>query len=260
MNDRPVGFFDSGVGGLGVWRETVRLLPRESTVYLGDDANCPYGEKSPEEVRELAFAQTRRLLELGCKAVVVACNTATAAAIDDLRREFPEVPFVGMEPAVKPAALSSKSGVVGVLATRGTFNGRLYRATSERFASETTVLMCAADDFVELVERGETRSENAQLIVRRRVEPLLDAGADILVLGCTHFPFLRTLIESVAAGRARIIDPAPAVARQVERVLAERGLLSRRAADEARDVFETTGDLAAFEKFVKSVKENVREK
>ena len=168
----------------------------------------------------------RALLARGCKMVVVACNTATAAAIDVLRATWPDIPFVGMEPAVKPAVLRSKSGVVGVLATQGTFNGRLYRETCARFARKTTVLTCVADDFVALVERGETEGPRAEAAVRARVEPLLAAGADHLVLGCTHFPHLKPIIEAVAAGRAKVIDPSDAVARQAERLLAERNLLN----------------------------------
>lgn len=218
--EAPIGFFDSGVGGLCV-RDAVRaLLPHEDTVYIADSANCPYGNRAPEEIRVLARAHTTTLLAKGCKMVVVACNTATAAAIDDLRATWPEVPFVGMEPAVKPAALRSKSGVVGVLATQGTFNGRLYRETSARFARKTTVLAVVADEFVTLVERGELDGPRAEAIVRAKVEPLLAAGADHLVLGCTHFPHLAPLIAQVAAGRAEVVEPSAAVARQVKRLLA----------------------------------------
>ena len=222
----PVGFFDSGVGGRCIESAFLALCPAECTVYIADSANCPYGNKPPEEVRELAFGHVRTLLAARCKLVVVACNTATAAAIDALRAAFPSVPFVGMEPAVKPAALHSKTGVVGVLATAGTFQGRLYRETCERFAKGTTVLAAVADEFVELVERGETDGPRAESAVRARVEPLLAAKADHLVLGCTHFPHLKPLIEKVVAGRAEIVDPAPAVARRIRAVLADRGLLA----------------------------------
>ena len=222
----PVGFFDSGVGGLCVREAFRRRLPHEDTVYIADTANCPYGNRPAAEIVRLARRHVRALLARGCKMVGVACNTATAAAIDDLRATWPDIPFVGMEPAVKPAVLRSKSGVVGVLATQGTFNGRLYRETCARFARKTTVLACVADDFVALVERGETSGPRAEAAVRARVEPLLAAGADHLVLGCTHFPHLKPLIEQVAAGRAKVIDPSDAVARQAERLLAERNLLN----------------------------------
>ena len=235
-DDRPVGFFDSGVGGLCILEAFERLCPDERTEYIADSKNCPYGNKPAEEIVRLSEANVRKLLAKGCKMIVVACNTATAAAIDYLRAKYPEVPFVGLEPAVKPAALRSKSGVVAVLATQGTFNGRLYRETSARFAKGITVIATVADEFVAEVERLGRRKidelptkERARLekIVRRRIEPLLAAGADHLVLGCTHFPHLKPIIESVAAGRAAVIDPSDAVARQAKRVLVERGLLAR---------------------------------
>ena len=222
----PVGFFDSGVGGLCVREAFRRRLPHEDTVYIADTANCPYGNRPAAEIVRLARRHVRTLLAHGCKMVVVACNTATAAAIDDLRATWPDVPFVGMEPAVKPAVLRSKSGVVGVLATQGTFNGRLYRETCARFARKTTVLTCVADEFVTLVERGETSGPAAEAAVRARLTPLIDAGCDMIVLGCTHFPHLRPLMEKVAAGRAAILDPSDAVARQARRVLESRGLLA----------------------------------
>ena len=226
MNAAPIGFFDSGLGGPCI-RDAVRtLLPHEDTVYIADSANCPYGNRPAAEIRELARAHVRTLLAKGCKMVVVACNTATAAAIDALRAEWPEVPFVGMEPAVKPAVLRSRTGVVGVLATEGTFHGRLYRETCARFAQQTTVLMCVADTFVPLVERGELEGPHAEAVVRAKVEPLLAVGADHLVLGCTHFPHLAPLIARVAAGRAALVDPSEAVARQVARVLAARDALN----------------------------------
>lgn len=234
----PIGFFDSGVGGLCV-RDAVRaLLPREDTLYIADSAHCPYGNKPAEEIRALARGHVRTLLAEGCKLVVVACNTATAAAIDALRAEWPDVPFVGMEPAVKPAALRSKTGVVGVLATQGTFNGRLYRETRARFAKRTTVLAVVADEFVTLVERGELEGARAEACARAKVEPLLAAGADHLVLGCTHFPHLAPLIARVAAGRATVVDPSAAVARQVRRLLAARNLLNPSGG--ARHVFIRT--------------------
>ena len=156
--------------------------------------------------------------------VVVACNTATAAAIDFLRERHPEVPFIGIEPAVKPAALRSKTGVVGVLATAGTFGGRLYNETKAKFAKDVTVIATVADEFVELVERNEISGAAAERVVRARIEPLLKAGCDKIVLGCTHFPHLKPLIAKICDGRAEVIDPSDAVARQAKRVLSARGL------------------------------------
>ena len=219
-----VGFFDSGLGGLCILDAFKALCPHESTIYIADSKNCPYGNKPAAEIVKLAESNTRRLLRRGCKMVVVACNTATAAAIDFLRERHPEVPFIGIEPAVKPAALRSKTGVVGVLATAGTFGGRLYNETKAKFAKDVTVIATVADEFVEFVERNEISGAAAERVVRARIEPLLKAGCDKIVLGCTHFPHLKPLIEKICDGRAEVIDPSDAVARQAKRVLSARGL------------------------------------
>lgn len=225
-----VGFFDSGLGGLCILDAFKALCPHESTIYIADSKNCPYGNKPAAEIVKLAESNTRRLLRRGCKMVVVACNTATAAAIDFLRERHPEVPFIGIEPAVKPAALRSKAGVVGVLATAGTFGGRLYNETKAKFAKDVTVIATVADEFVELVERKEISGAAAERVVRARIEPLLKAGCDKIVLGCTHFPHLKPLIEKICDGRAEVIDPSDAVARQARRVLSARGLLASASA------------------------------
>ena len=227
-----VGFFDSGFGGLNVLRAFRRICPEVPTEYIADSENCPYGNRSPEEIIRLSDANVKKLLAKGCGIVVVACNTATAAAIDYLRAKYPEVPFVGIEPAIKPAALKSKSGVVGVLATAGTFHGRLYNETKARFAKDVTVLAVVADEFVLEVESlGEAGLAGAsaaglariERIVRRRIDPLLAAGADKIVLGCTHFPTLRPVIERICGGRADVIDPSDAVARQIRKLVDEAG-------------------------------------
>ena len=238
---RPVGFFDSGIGGTCILNAFRKLCPDEETVYIADSKNCPYGNKPAEEIVRLSEANVRKLLKRDCKMIVVACNTATAAAIDCLRAKYPQVPFVGLEPAVKPAALRSKTGVVGVLATAGTFHGRLYNETKAKFAKNVTVLATVADEFVTEVEKAYRGLEVQEVleklddpdclaalepIVRRRIEPLLKAGADKIVLGCTHFPHLKHVIEKVCAGRAEVIDPSEAVARQAKRVLKARGLLA----------------------------------
>ena len=223
-----VGFFDSGIGGTCILNAFRKLCPGVETVYIADSRNCPYGNKPAEEIIRLSEANVKKLLKKGCKMIVIACNTATAAAIDYLRAKYPEVPFVGLEPAVKPAALRSKTGVVGVLATAGTFHGRLYNETKAKFAKNVTVLAAQADEFVTAVEKLQgykveelqgVRAATIEKMVRRRVEPLLKAGADKIVLGCTHFPHLKPVIEKVCAGRAEVIDPSDAVARQAKRVL-----------------------------------------
>ena len=228
---KPVGFFDSGIGGTCILNAFKKLCPDEETIYIADSKNCPYGNKPAEEIIRLSEANVKKLLKKNCKMIVIACNTATAAAIDYLRAKYPQIPFVGLEPAVKPAALRSKTGVVGVLATAGTFHGRLYNETKAEFAKNVTVIAAQADEFVTLVEhagieRGSGLPTASALtgpavekIVRVKVEPLLKAGADKIVLGCTHFPHLKPVIEKVCAGRAEVIDPSDAVARQAKRVL-----------------------------------------
>lgn len=249
----PIGFFDSGVGGLSVWREVVRLLPNEGTVYLADNAHCPYGPQPAERIVALSRANTDFLLSKGCKLIVVACNTATAAAIDTLRANY-SVPFIGMEPAVKPAALASAKHLVGVLATAGTLHGRLYRETSERFAGNAKMVVREVHGWVEAVERGEMNTPATLELVRKEVRPLLDAGVDSLVLGCTHFPFLRNAIEAVAGTGVRLYDPAPAVARQVKRVLTKNGLLVEAAApSKPLREFIATGDRATLELLLRSL-------
>ncbi len=215
-----IGFFDSGFGGLCILEAFLKECPGESVFYIADNSHCPYGDKSAEEIRKRSEELVDELVNIHhCRMVVVACNTATAAAIDFLREKYPAIPFVGLEPAIKPALLASKSGVVGVFATRGTFNGRLYRETKERFANGVRVLATIADEWVELVEEGDISSPRAERLVREKVEPILKAGADHLVLGCTHFPHLRALIEKTAAGRAEVVDSSAAVARQARRLI-----------------------------------------
>jgi len=213
-----IGIFDSGVGGLSVWRELVKLMPNEDYIYYADSANCPYGPKDPEYVRKRSSEIVEMLIAKGCDLIVVACNTATAAAIKYLRETY-VIPFVGMEPAIKPAVLNSKSGVVGVLATAGTFKGKLYLDTLAKFAGDVKVIERVGEGLVELVESGNTESHEAELLIRKYVEPMIDAHADHIVLGCTHYPFLEKVIEKVVDGRAVIVNPAPAVAQQVQRLL-----------------------------------------
>ena len=219
-----IGVFDSGSGGMSVYRELVKLLPEARFVYYADNAHCPYGEKSAAYIRRRARAITRTLLEKGCGIIVVACNTATAAAIRHLRETFPDVPFIGMEPAVKPAALGTKTGVIGVLATAGTLKGSKYLTTKGKYEDDVRIEEHVGEGFVELVEAGDFDSPHAEAVVRRSVEPLLDAGADTIVLGCTHYPFLAGMVRKVAGPDVRVIDPAPAVARQTLAVMQEHGI------------------------------------
>lgn len=227
-----IGLFDSGTGGLSVLREIVKLLPDEKYVFYADNAHCPYGEKSPEFIRERCRVITRTLLAEGADIIVAACNTATAAAIRTLREEFP-VRFIGMEPAVKPAALGTRTGVIGVLATAGTLKGSKYLATKGNFEDNCTIVEHVGRGFVELVERGVLTGPEAEATVRESLEPLLEAGADTVVLGCTHYPFLLETLQKVAGPGIRFIDPAPAVARHLIYVMVQERLLSEGEATRA---------------------------
>ena len=219
-----IGIFDSGAGGLSVYRELVKALPQERYLYFSDNAHCPYGEKTAAYIQERGRTITEVLLGLGADIIVVACNTATAAAIATLRAEYPAVPFIGMEPAVKPAALGTRSGVIGVLATAGTLKGSKYLNTRGLYQDNVKIVEHVGQGFVELVENGILDGPEAEATVRASLQPLLDAGADTIVLGCTHYPFLQPLIERLAGPGVKVIDPAPAVARQTVRILQERGI------------------------------------
>lgn len=245
MSNAPIGIYDSGMGGLTVWREVRRVLPEESLIFLGDGKNCPYGSRSREEVRQLADAAVARLVkEEGCKMVVVACNTATAAAIDFLRAKYAPMPLVGMEPAVKPACLATKSGVVGVLATERSLDGDLFRRTAARYGDGIEVVTAAGRGFVELVESDHEDTPEAEACVREAVAEMLDRGADQIVLGCTHYPFLLPTLRRVLAGRnVTIIDPSPAVARRVVQLL-DAGSLRAEAGHRPEYRFVTFADEA----------------
>jgi glutamate racemase len=222
----PIGIFDSGVGGLSVQRAVQRLLPRESLIYIADQAHVPYGSRTLNEVRGYSEGITRHLLAQGAKLIVVACNTASAAALHHLRQVFPRVSFVGMEPAVKPAAEQTKSGVVGVLATPATFQGELFASVVERFANGVIVLQDTCPGLVMEVDAGHLDTPTVLAILDRALKPMLVQGIDTVVLGCTHFPFVIPTIEDIVGPGVRVIDPSPAIARQVQRLLQAKGLLS----------------------------------
>lgn len=242
MDNRPIGIYDSGFGGLSVWRELYRALPDESLVYLGDGKNCPYGSLSEERIRELAEHSVATLLERGCKLIVVACNTATAAAIKHLRERFSDVPIVGLEPAVKPACQMSKAAKVAVLATERSLQSEKLRLTIERFGAGVEVIKAVGQGFVEAVEADEEQSEITREKVAAVIEPLIEQGADVIVLGCTHYPFLKGVIRSVIGERqVQIIDSGEAVEKRVESLLDRYGLRSE-ADNEAQYEFLTFAD------------------
>ena len=225
LAENPIGVFDSGVGGLSVLREIRRELPGEDLLYVADSGHAPYGDKSRQAIEARSIAIVEFLLSQHAKAIVVACNTATSAAVETLRARFP-VPIVAMEPAVKPAAESTKSGVIGVLATSGTLGSDNFARLHERFGAEVDILVQACPGLVELVEAGNLSGGKTRVLLEKYLVPLLEQQADAIVLGCTHYPFLIPLIQEIAGPAVAIIDPAAAVARELRRRLANAGLLS----------------------------------
>jgi len=251
MSQAPIGIFDSGVGGLSVWRQVVHHLPGETVLYLADQAHVPYGNRSAAEIQGHCLAITDHLVREGCKAIVVACNTASAVALQPLRQRFPQLPILGLEPAVKPAVAITRSGVVGVMATPATFQGELYRATVGRCAGSVQVVEQVCIGLADLVEQGQLEGPHCDATLRRFLDPMLAAGADTIVLGCTHYPFVIEAIRRLVGPGLAVLDPAPAVARHLGEVLEQQGL---RLALEALPVpphrFLTTGEAAAFDRAV----------
>ncbi len=249
MSDqRPIGVFDSGVGGLSVWRELAAQLPRESTIYFADSANCPYGPRSNQEIQALAQGIAGFLAAEGAKLIVVACNTASAASLAYLRSLF-SVPIVGMVPAVKPAAAMTASKRVAVIGTAATIQGQVFAELVERFANGVEVYTKACPGLVQQVERGELEGPETLSLLQRYLDPLLAQGIDTLVLGCTHYPFLEPAIRRVVGPDVIIIDPSPAVARQTGRVLEEKGLQAH-LESQAEHLFYTTGDPNRFREMI----------
>lgn len=238
----PVGVFDSGVGGLSVLREIRSRLPAESLIYVADSAHVPYGDKSQEFILSRARALGRFLLDHRAKALVIACNTATAAAATTLRTDWPDVPIIGMEPAVKPAVAATRIGSVGVLATVGTLHSGRFAALLDDFARDVRVVVQPAPGLPEAVEAGDLDSPATRALVKRHLGPLLEAGVDTIVLGCTHYPFLKPIITDIAGPRIALIDTGGAVARQLERRLSDHQLLAPLTARPAPTRFWTTGD------------------
>lgn len=244
MTDAPIGVFDSGVGGLSVLREIATLLPSESLLYVADSGHVPYGEKTADYIRQRSRSITEFLLDQGAKAIVVACNTATAAAVADLREHY-SVPIIGMEPAVKPAAAATRSGVVGVLATTGTLQSARFAALLDRFAGSVTVVTQPCPGLVELIEAGELDGPRMTELLLAYTAPLIDAGCDTLILGCTHYPFVRPALERMLPEHIKLIDTGAAVARQVAARLGHHQLLSH--GPERAPLFWSSGDRSVLE-------------
>lgn len=244
----PIGFFDSGVGGLTIWKEVYQLLPFEDTIYIADSANAPYGEKTQQEIIHLSKKNTGFLIQQGVKLIVVACNTATTMAISTLRKEF-DIPFIGIEPAFKPAALKSKAKKVGVLATKGTLNSTLFNETYRRFGRDIDTTIRVGKGLVELIENGKKDTLEMRELISEYITPMVEHGVDHIVLGCTHYPFLRDLIQEITPNHVEIIDSGEAVARQTLKTLNSHHILNN-TKQPSQHQFYTNGKMDVLEKLL----------
>lgn len=240
MSNKPIGIFDSGVGGTSIWKEIHALLPNESTIYLADSKYAPYGRKTKEEILRLSIKNTELLLEKDCKIIVVACNTATTNAIAYLRNNY-TIPFIGIEPAIKPAALQSKTKTIGILATKGTLSSELFHNTSELFAKDIKVIEQVGTGLVELIENGQIDSDEMKQLLERYCLPMVEENIDHLVLGCTHYPYLIPKLKEILPNTVKIIDSGAAVAKQTQQVLQEAEL-EKRTKDRSYHHFYSNGD------------------
>ena len=223
MQLNPIGLFDSGIGGTSIWKEINTLLPLENTIYLSDSKNAPYGQKAKKEILELCIKNTEFLLNKNAKIIVVACNTATTNAIKYLRKNY-DVPFIGIEPAIKPAALKTKSNTIGILATKGTLNSDLFEKTSSKININVKVIEQIGEGLVELIENGKLHSKEMNILLESYLSPMLKKNIDCLVLGCTHYPYLIPQIRNIVGDKITIIDSGEAVAKQTSNILSSTGL------------------------------------
>ncbi len=219
MNNKPIGLFDSGIGGTSIWKEVVKLLPNENTIFLADSGNAPYGQKPREEIIALCVKNTELLISKGCKLIIVACNTATTNAIDFLRANYENIPFIGIEPAIKPAALYSKTGAIGILATKGTLTSKLFEKTAKEYTQNITTIEQIGEGLVQLIEEGDLNSPALKDLLTSYLKPMLQYNIDHLVLGCTHYPYLIPQIKQILGEEVQIIDSGEAVARQTNSIL-----------------------------------------
>lgn len=236
----PIGLFDSGIGGTSIWQEVHLLLPNEDTIYLADNKNAPYGQKTKEEIIHLSFKNTEFLLENNCKIIVVACNTATTNAIKELRAKY-DVPFIGIEPAIKPAANNSKTQIIGVLATKGTLSSDLFHSIVTRF-NEVQIIEQVGYGLVQLIENGDIESAEMTELLHTYLTPMIKANIDYLVLGCTHYPYLIPQIEQIIPPHIKIIDSGEAVAKQTQFILNQNNGLNLNTDTKNNNLFYTNAD------------------
>ena len=223
--NRPIGLFDSGIGGTSIWKEVVKVLPNEYTLYLADSKNAPYGQKPTDEIIALSIKNTELLISKGCKLIIVACNTATTNAIDYLRKNY-DLPFIGIEPAIKPAALYSKTGAIGILATQGTLTSKLFEKTADEYTKNIHTIEQDGQGLVSLIEKGMFESVELKELLTNYLNPMLKHNIDHLVLGCTHYPYLIPQIKKLVGNEVIIIDSGAAVAKQTKAILQKHNLLA----------------------------------
>lgn len=247
MNKQPIGLFDSGIGGTSIWKEVITLLPYENTIYIADSKNAPYGEKPSEEIIALAIKNTELLISKGCKLIIIACNTATTNAIDYLRKHY-NIPFIGIEPAIKPAALYSKTGAIGILATKGTLTSKLFEKTAKEYTSKLNIIEQEGSGLVPLIETGTVNAPEIIQLLETYLKPMLKYNIDHLVLGCTHYPYLIPEIKKIIGSRVNIIDSGKAVAKQTKAVLKKKDLLNTNSITPTH-LFFTNGNKDILAKF-----------
>lgn len=258
IQEHPIGLFDSGIGGTSIWKEITELMPNEHTLYLADSKNAPYGQRSKEEILALSIKNTEFLLERNAKIIVVACNTATTNAIHYLRQNY-DVPFIGIEPAIKPAGLVTQTKRIGILATKGTLNSELFESTSGKIDPEITILEQVGEGLVDLIENGDIDSTEMESLLQQYLQPMLRENIDALVLGCTHYPYLIPKIRSIVGDQIQIIDSGLAVARQTKNILQQNNLLQTEVTSPLHQ-FYINKDASVLQRLLENIQANVDEK
>lgn len=249
---KPIGIFDSGIGGTSIWKEIHQLLPNENTIYLSDSKNAPYGQKSTQEIVDLSIKNTEFLIKKGAKIIVVACNTATTNAIQYLRANY-DIPFIGIEPAIKPASLKTKTDTIGILATKGTLNSALFEKTTSKLSDQITIIEQVGEGLVELIENGKMESEEMTSLLEKYINPMLEKKCDYIVLGCTHYPYLLPQIRKITGENIQIIDSGEAVAKQVKNVLSQQNLVNN-STNQSSNIFYINKDKSVLENILRDYK------
>ncbi len=250
-NSQPIGIFDSGIGGTSIWKEIEALLPNENIIYLADSKNAPYGKDTSEKIIELSIKNTELLLQKNCKLIIVACNTATTNAIGLLRTKF-NIPFIGIEPAIKPAALQTTTNCIGILATKGTLSSALFSKTSDKFASNIKIVEQIGSGLVELIEGGKLYSEEMTLLLNTYLDPMIQKNIDVLVLGCTHYPYLIPQIKKIVGDSIKIIDSGLAVAKQTEAILINN-CLRNKSTEKGKHLFYSNTDITVLKNILNDI-------